>query len=171
MITAVVTIGDETTEVRLLGVEAGAPDRHVIPRGVRVLHRAHITADPPPPEDLTNAIGDMMDHLDDAARELPQLAEAERVVVAGTIAVVVAQVEEGVASVADEFVLTRDAAEDVFRTLATEATALRRRNPGLPAELVDVVVAGCCAVVAVFRSLHLDSVVVSSAPSAQDVLR
>ena len=31
------------------------------------------------------------------------------------------------------FVLTRDAAEDVFRTLATERLADRVHNPGLPA--------------------------------------
>ena len=44
-----------------------------------------------------------------------------------------------------------DAAEDVFRTLATEATEARRHNPGLDPGRVDVIVGGCCVLVGIFR--------------------
>jgi exopolyphosphatase/guanosine-5'-triphosphate,3'-diphosphate pyrophosphatase len=167
VITAVISIGDDTTDIDVTGAgpdgEAPASGHHVVPRGMRSLHRSHVTADPPLPQDLTNAIGDMLDHIDDALREVPHLARPDQVVMTGRIASVMAQVEIGADVAPAGFVLSRDAAEDVFRTLATEPTAQRRLNPGLPGELSDVVVAGCCAVVAVMRGLHLDSVVVGDA--------
>jgi exopolyphosphatase / guanosine-5'-triphosphate,3'-diphosphate pyrophosphatase len=60
------------------------------------------------------------------------------------------------------FVLTRPAAEDVFRTLATESLAERVHNPGMTADRAPFIVGGCCIVVGVMRRLHLDDVVVSS---------
>jgi exopolyphosphatase/guanosine-5'-triphosphate,3'-diphosphate pyrophosphatase len=60
------------------------------------------------------------------------------------------------------FELTRDAAEDVFRTLATETLEERKLNPGLPADRADIIVAGCCILVATMRRLHLDSIIVST---------
>ena len=68
-------------------------------------------------------------------REVPELAEAATIVgVAGTI-ISIAAVELGRydREALHHFVLTRDAAEDVFRTLATEPLADRVHNPGLPA--------------------------------------
>ena len=174
MITATITIGAETTVIEVAGSTseeapaagaAAGPDpssrqRYELPRGMMTLHRAHITADPPLPQNLTNAIGDMVDHLDDAGRELPALADAGAVVLGGAAALAMVAVEIG-SSVRDgDFVLERDAAEDVFRTLATEPSHLRRHNPGLSADLVDAIPAGCCAVVAVLRSLKLDAVTV-----------
>jgi len=46
----------------------------------------------------------------------------------------------------------------VFRTMATESRDDRRHNPGLPADLVETIVGGCCAVIGMLRALHLDSV-------------
>ena len=60
------------------------------------------------------------------------------------------------------FELTRDAAEDVFRTLATERLSDRVHNPGLPADRADIIVGGCCVLVGVMRRLRLDSLVVST---------
>ena len=54
--------------------------------------------------------------------------------------------------------LGRAAAEDVFRTVATESSVDRARNPGLPADAVDTIVAACCIVVAFMRRLNLDEV-------------
>jgi exopolyphosphatase/guanosine-5'-triphosphate,3'-diphosphate pyrophosphatase len=85
--------------------------------------------------------------------------------VAGTI-VTVAAVEIGLASFDDAtlngFVLTKDAAEDVFRTLATENHQQRILNPGLPQDRSDIIVAGCCILVATMRRLHIDEIIVST---------
>ncbi|MEX2658326.1 MAG: hypothetical protein WD232_01420, partial [Acidimicrobiales bacterium] len=61
------------------------------------------------------------------------------------------------------FRLTRAAAEDVFRTLATEARPERIQNPGLEEARADVIVGGCCALVATMRFFELDEVLVSEA--------
>ena len=53
------------------------------------------------------------------------------------------------------FVLTREAAEDVFRTLATEPRADRIHNPGLEEARADVIVGGCCVLVADHAVLRL----------------
>ena len=63
----------------------------------------------------------------------------------------------------DHFVLTRAAAEDVFRTLATEPIDQRRHNPGLEPGRVDVIVGGAIVVVGVMRHWGFDSLLVSEA--------
>jgi len=103
--------------------------------------------------------------MDDLVREQPQVLEATRVVgVAGTI-VTIAAVELGIARfdpvALHGMTLTREAAEDVFRTLATESLADRKSNPGLPPERADVIVGGCCALVGIMRRLRLPSITVS----------
>ena len=60
------------------------------------------------------------------------------------------------------FKLTRDAIEDVFRTLATESLVDRRHNPGLPPERADVIVGGCCVLVALMRALDAQELIVST---------
>ena len=136
-----------------------------IPLGAVTLTDKHLKSDPPRPEDLTNAIGDVNDHLDDVLREIPNIATAREFIgVAGTM-VTLAAVEIGLkefdATRLQGFVLTRDAAEDVFRTLATESLDQRKLNPGLPPERADVIVGGCCIVVAVMRRLNLQAITVS----------
>ncbi len=59
------------------------------------------------------------------------------------------------------FVLTKEAAEDVFRTLATETRAQRIANPGLEEARADVIVGGMCVLVTIMRRLGLDSCLVS----------
>jgi exopolyphosphatase/guanosine-5'-triphosphate,3'-diphosphate pyrophosphatase len=80
--------------------------------------------------------------------------------------VTVAAVEIGLARFDDAtlngFSLTRDAAEDVFRTLATENHQQRILNPGLPEDRNDIIVAGCCILVATMRRLHIDEIIVST---------
>ena len=63
----------------------------------------------------------------------------------------------------DHFRLTRAAAEDVFRTLATEPIAQRRHNPGLEPGRVDVIVGGAIVVVSVMRHWAFDELLVSEA--------
>jgi exopolyphosphatase/guanosine-5'-triphosphate,3'-diphosphate pyrophosphatase len=59
------------------------------------------------------------------------------------------------------FRLTHAAAEDVFRTLATEPLADRLHNPGLEPARGEVIVGGCCVLVSLFRSLGVDELLVS----------
>jgi exopolyphosphatase / guanosine-5'-triphosphate,3'-diphosphate pyrophosphatase len=123
--------------------------------------------DPPLPEELTACISFADAYLDDVMREVPGSAEARTLVgLAGTITTVAA-VEIGLATYDREaihhFVLTRDAAEDVFRTLATESRADRIHNPGLEEARADVIVGGCCVLVALFRRFGFDEMIVSEA--------
>ena len=162
--TIVVDIGGGSTEV-MIGV--GNELQHTVsfPFGAVVLTETELQRDPPRPEELTNAIGLVTDFMDDLVREQPQVLEATRVVgVAGTI-VTIAAVELGIARfdplALHGMTLTREAAEDVFRTLATESLADRKSNPGLPAERADVIVGGCCALVGIMRRLRLASITVS----------
>jgi exopolyphosphatase/guanosine-5'-triphosphate,3'-diphosphate pyrophosphatase len=123
--------------------------------------------DPPQPEELTAAISFADAYLEDVQRELPGGGDARTLVgLAGTITTVAA-VEIGLAEYDRDrihhFRLTRDAAEDVFRTLATEARADRLHNPGLEAARADVIVGGCCVLVALFRRFGFDEMIVSEA--------
>jgi exopolyphosphatase/guanosine-5'-triphosphate,3'-diphosphate pyrophosphatase len=85
---------------------------------------------------------------------------------AGTVSAV-ASVEQGLHAYDRDrihhFRLTREAGEDVFRTLATESLADRKHNPGLEPERADVIVAGCCILQAVFRYFDFDECLVSEA--------
>lgn len=132
---------------------------------VRLTER-HLLADPPRPEELTNAIGDAYDLIDDALRDVPDMKLAGRLVgSAGTI-VTAAAVEVGQRefdpSALHGFVLERAAVEDVFRTLATEPIADRMHNPGLPADRADVIVGGLCVLVAVMRRWDARDILVSA---------
>ena len=125
----------------------------------------YIEHDPPLPEELSNCITYSGSWLDDVDRELPQAHHAKTVVgVAGTIATAVA-VEIGLDEYdRDEihhFILTRAAAEDVFRTLATENREDRAFNPGLPAGRVDTIVGGMAILVRIMRHFELDSLLAS----------
>lgn len=162
--TLVIDIGGGSTEytVGVLEAEMSAS----IPFGAVTSTASHTGTGRPQPEDLTNLIGAVADELEEIGRTIPALASPARVVgVAGTI-VTVAAVEIGLAefdaSALHGFELTREAAEDVFRTLATENLDERRMNPGLPAERADIIVAGCCILVASMRRLQIDSITVST---------
>ena len=162
--TIVLDIGGGSTEIM---IGKGNTLQHVssFPVGAVVLTETELHRDPPKPEELTNAIGLVTDFMDDLVREQPQVLEATRVVgVAGTI-VTIAAVELGIARfdpvALHDMTLTREAAEDVFRTLATESLTDRKSNPGLPAERADVIVGGCCALVGIMRRLRIPSVTVS----------
>jgi exopolyphosphatase/guanosine-5'-triphosphate,3'-diphosphate pyrophosphatase len=124
-------------------------------------------SDPPRPEELHAAISVTTQHLEDVVREHPEMRDARTVVgLAGTISTVAA-VEIGLPEYDRDrihhFTLTREAAEDVFRTLATEARADRVHNPGLEEARADVIVGGCCALVAVMRFFDVPSLLVSEA--------
>jgi exopolyphosphatase/guanosine-5'-triphosphate,3'-diphosphate pyrophosphatase len=123
--------------------------------------------DPPLPEELSQVISLVGLHLDDVVREIPRIKEARTMVgLAGTVTTVAA-VEIGLPEYDRDrihhFVLTRRAAEDVFRTLATEPRADRVHNPGLEEARADVIVGGTAVLVAIMRRLEFDSCLVSEA--------
>ncbi len=115
-------------------------------------------------------------HADDVVRALPGAGGAKTALVglAGTVTTVAA-VEIGLATydrdAIHHFRLTRAAAEDVFRTLATENRADRIHNPGLEEARADVIVGGCCVLVALFRRLGYDEMLVSEADILDGLIR
>jgi exopolyphosphatase / guanosine-5'-triphosphate,3'-diphosphate pyrophosphatase len=159
----VIDIGGGSTEC-MVGTEK-VDDVRSFDVGCVRLTEKHLASDPPAPEELSNAIAEAVAWFDDLLREVPGAAAARTVVgLAGTISTVAA-VEIGLAEYRREaihhFHLTREAIEDVFRTLATERLADRIHNPGLEAARADVIVGGCCALVAFVRTLGIDEVLVS----------
>ena len=131
---------------------------------VRLTER-YLHSDPPDAGELADALSIVRGHLDDVVREVPDTMDAARLVgLAGSVTTMAA-VEQGLAAYDRDrihhFRLTRAAAEDVFRTLATEARADRRHNPGLEAARVDVIVGGALVLVAIMRHFDFDECLVS----------
>jgi exopolyphosphatase / guanosine-5'-triphosphate,3'-diphosphate pyrophosphatase len=163
----VVDIGGGSTELIVgdHGDRGGLQGVMSIDVGCVRLTEKFLQHDPPQPEELTAAISLTDAYLEDVPREIPAVGEVRTLVgVAGTITTVAA-VEMGLLTYdrdkVHHFRLTRDAAEDVFRTLATEARADRIHNPGLEEARADVIVAGCCVLVAIFRRFGFDEMIVS----------
>jgi exopolyphosphatase/guanosine-5'-triphosphate,3'-diphosphate pyrophosphatase len=159
----VVDIGGGSTEMSV-GTTAVEGVRSLDIGSVR-LTESELHHDPPQPEELTNALGIVSDHLDDVLRELPAVADVRTIVgVAGTITTIAA-IELGLTTYdrtkVHHFRLTREAAEDVFRTLATEPLSARVHNPGLQPERADIVVGGCVILVGLLRKLGHRSLLVS----------
>ncbi|MBA2436978.1 MAG: Ppx/GppA family phosphatase [Acidimicrobiia bacterium] len=163
----VVDIGGGSTEFAV-GPGGGAPEGATsVDIGCVRLTEQYLHRDPPAPEELAAAISVAEAYLDDVVREVPASREASLLVgLAGTVTTVAA-VELGLARYDRDrihhFRLTRAAAEDVFRTLATEARADRIHNPGLEEARADVIVGGCCVLVAVLRYFELAECLVSEA--------
>ena len=165
----VLDIGGGSTEFAYGTPSAGArPDAAVsVDMGSVRWTERFFGADPPRPEELSAAISVARLHLDDIDREHPVIGRgagaAQLVGVAGTLTTVAA-VEIGLdpydPQVIDGFVLTRAAAEDVFRTLATERLADRVHNPGLHPDRAPVIVGGCCILVSVMRHWDIDECIV-----------
>jgi exopolyphosphatase/guanosine-5'-triphosphate,3'-diphosphate pyrophosphatase len=131
-------------------------------------------SDPPAPEELTNALTVVRDYLDDVTRDVPAVADAVCLVgLAGTVTTVAA-VELGIDYDRDRihhFRLTREAVEDVFRTLATETRAQRVHNPGLEAARADVIVGGVVVLVGVLRYFGFEDCLVSESDILDGLVR
>ena len=162
----VVDIGGGSTEFAV--GTSGEPDAAVsVDTGCVRLTEQYLHGDPPRPEELSAALDVVEAHLDDVVREAPATKEAALMVgLAGTVSTVAA-VELGLprydSQLIHHFRLSRAAAEDVFRTLATERRADRIHNPGLEEARADVIVGGCCILVAVLRYFDLDACLVAEA--------
>lgn len=129
------------------------------------LTEKYLHSDPPLPEELHACLAVTGVHLDDVDREMPAARQARTFVgLAGTISTAAA-VEQGLHGYDRDkihhFDLTKAAAEDVFRTLATEARAARAFNPGLEPGRVDVIVGGMTILVKIMRHFGFESCLVS----------
>jgi exopolyphosphatase/guanosine-5'-triphosphate,3'-diphosphate pyrophosphatase len=159
----VVDIGGGSTEFSY-GLTECEYSRSVDIGCVRLTEK-YIAHDPPRPEELLACLSLVETYVDDIARDFPGLSDAPRFVgLAGTVSTTAA-VEQGLADYDRDrihhFVLTRDAVEDVFRTLATENRSDRLGNPGLEEGRADVIVGGLCVLVQIMRQLDLDECLVS----------
>jgi exopolyphosphatase/guanosine-5'-triphosphate,3'-diphosphate pyrophosphatase len=169
----VVDIGGGSTEF-VLGVDA--PTGLVsLDMGCVRMTEQFLHSDPPAPEELSNAVAFVRDLVADVPRVVPGAAEAATLVgLAGTVTTVAA-IELGIPEYDPErihhFHLTHDAAEDVFRTLATETAEQRAHNPGLEPGRVDVIVGGTAVLVGIFRVLGFDEMLVSEADILDGLVR
>jgi len=124
-----------------------------------------IEHDPPLPEELVACLSIAEGHVDDVLRVVPAAAGARTLVgLAGTVSCVAA-VEIGLATYDRDrihhFRISREAVEDVFRTLATETRAERLENPGMEEDRADVIVGGVAILVKVMRQMGFDECLVS----------
>jgi len=161
----VVDIGGGSTEL-IVGSDEPIGVHSMDMGCVRVTER-FLAHDPPRPEELGDALWEVREHLQDATRLVPEFLEPARMIgLAGTITTVAA-VEQGLARYDRDrihhFWLTRAAAEDVYRTLATERRADRIHNPGLEAARADVIVGGCVVLVGILRFFDGPGCLVSEA--------
>lgn len=127
----------------------------------------YIEHDPPRPEELVACLSMAEAHVDEIVRLHPEILEAKTFVgLAGTVSTAAA-VEIGLAEYDRDrihhFLLTKDAVEDVFRTLASEPRADRIHNPGLEEARADVIVGGLCVLVQIMRQLDRPNCLVSEA--------
>ena len=159
----VVDIGGGSTEFVVGTIEAEAARSCDI--GCVRLSEQWIHHDPPLPEELAAGLSIIEGHLDDVVREVSGMSETRTLVgLAGTVSCAAA-VELGLATYDRDrihhFRLSKEAAEDVFRTLATEDRAERLANPGMEEERADVIVGGMAILVKVMRQLGFDECLVS----------
>jgi exopolyphosphatase/guanosine-5'-triphosphate,3'-diphosphate pyrophosphatase len=161
----VVDIGGGSTELVLGTAEPTMV--HSLDVGCVRLTEKFLHRDPPAPEELFDALTEVRELLEDVVLVQPETREAALMVgLAGTITTVAA-VEIGLATYDRDrihhFDLTRHAAEDVYRTLATEPRADRIHNPGLEEARADVIVGGCVVLVGVMRFFGFEHCLVSEA--------
>ncbi len=175
--------GQQDTTFTPLDLAPLSASPFVFPMGYQNVTDDFLTSDPPRPEELSALLSVIELHLDDVARVLGVDTSPHdgRTVLdmtfrdgtvhgVGPIFETIAAVELGAhpfdPTAVHGFELTRAAAEDVFRTLATESLADRLHNPGLSVERGPTIVGGCCLVVGAFRRFDLKRVVVDGSRGA-----
>ena len=169
----VVDIGGGSTE---FVVGHRAPEASVsVDMGCVRLTEQFLESDPPAPEELSNAVGYVRDILRDVEQEVRGVASASTMIgLAGTVSTLAA-LDIGLATYDRDrihgYVLTRAAAEDAFRTLATESREERRHNPGLEPGRVDVIVGGAIVLVTILRTFDYDELVVSESDILDGMVR
>lgn len=153
------------------------PEQISVELGYQNTTELYLAADPPRPEELSAALSVLELHLDDVVRiwaaepspddgrtVLDMTVRDGTVRGAGPVFETLAAVEIGLdpydRDAVDGFELSREAVEDVFRTLATEALGDRLYNPGLSPEWGELILGGACVVVEIYRHWDLRSITV-----------
>ena len=139
------------------------------------LTEAWLHSDPPTAEELSQAVHVVREHLADVVREVPGVRNARTLVgLAGTVSSM-AMIEQGLTEYdrdrVHHFRLSKDAAEDVFRTLATEAIEDRRHNPGMEPGRVDVIVGGAVILVSILRTFGFHELLTSESDILDGLVR
>ena len=139
------------------------------------LTEAWLHSDPPTAEELSQAVHVVREHLADVVREVPGVRTARTLVgLAGTVSSM-AMIEQGLTEYdrdrVHHFRLSKDAAEDVFRTLATEAIEDRRHNPGMEPGRVDVIVGGAVILVSILRTFGFNELLTSESDILDGLVR
>ncbi|MGZ6977443.1 MAG: Ppx/GppA phosphatase family protein [Acidimicrobiia bacterium] len=139
------------------------------------ISEAWLHSDPPAPEELSQAVHVVREHVLDVIREVPEVKSARTMIgLAGTVTTVAA-IELGLAEYDAARIhhsrLSKAAVEEVFRTLATEPAEQRRHNPGLEPGRVDVIVGGVIVLVTILRTMGFDEVLVSEADILDGLVR
>ena len=129
------------------------------------LTEQYLHSDPPAPEELSQTVQVVRDYLNDVDIAVPGAARAKTLIgLAGTISTM-ASVEQGLGEYDRDKIhhyrLTRSAAEEIFRTFATESHRDRAHNPGLEAGRVDVIVGGVIVAVCIMRHWGFEEMLVS----------
>ena len=169
----VVDIGGGSTE---FVVGSASPEGAIsIDVGCVRLTEQYLVSDPPQPEELSQAVSIVRDHVADVDRAIPAIRSAATLVgLAGTITTIAA-VDLGLPEYDSAKIhharLPKAAVEEVFRTLATESAAERRHNPGLDPGRVDVIVGGAIVLVTILRGLDFEEVLVSEADILDGLVR
>jgi exopolyphosphatase / guanosine-5'-triphosphate,3'-diphosphate pyrophosphatase len=169
----VVDIGGGSTEF-VLGTDAPEGSLSLDIGCVRITE-AWLHSDPPSPEELSQAVHVVREHVTDVVLEIPAVKAARTLIgLAGTVTTVAA-IELGLAEYDRDKIhhlrLTHPAVEDVFRTLATEPADRRRHNPGLEPGRVDVIVGGVVILVTILRTLGFEELLVSEADILDGLVR
>ena len=144
------------------------------PLGCQLLTEQYIQNDPAVGEDLYACLSLTESYLDDIQRSHPEVNKSMQLIGVGGTFTTAAAVEVGDGDYDGTglhgFRLDREAAEDVFRTVAREDRAARLGNPGLGEDRVDVFVAGMCVLIRTMRSFDFEECVVSEADILDGVI-
>ncbi len=165
---AVIDIGGNSTEIVVGSRGDGVVGSISLDVGAGRVTEEFIESDPPQPDELSAALSVLEVFTTDVRRDLPIAAsvlESNTVIGVGGTITTAAAVEIGMIDYDPEvmqgFELTKEAAEDVFRTLVTESAQDRAYNPGLQPDRVDVIVGGMCVLVALMRAFGIGVITVS----------
>ncbi len=161
----------DETETRISFPTKALP-AHTMPIGSKTLTADYLHGDPPAAAELSAALSIVELHIDDLKRAFDDFAATLTScdlrgdsLIADLAAIEIGN--DAFASNETNFVFTAEAAEDVFRTLATENTQDRAHNPGLRPDRVGHIVGAGCILVELFRqlaipALHVDIAAVTA---------